>query len=283
MAAWLNLIGNVVIIGTGGVVRLTASGLGCPTWPTCSSASWVPTSELSGHSLIEFANRMMSPVLGVLAVLLVVLAYRTRPAIRSVRTLSLVVLGGVLVQAVVGGITVLTGLNAAIVGFHFLCSSALVGVSAAILVRAGTGDGARALGVPGWLLGLANAATVVLAAVLVLGVMTTARGPHSGDQSVVRDGAGWQVLVTVHGIATALLVVLVVAIAVASLTTAVPAGFRNGAIAFVLLLLAQAAVGLVQAATGIPAALVAIHMVLSALLVAVATTTLLSAKRVVDA
>lgn len=123
----INLVVEVGIVLTGGLVRLTGSGLGCPTWPQCVPGSYVPTIEQAEgfHKFIEFGNRTLTGVVGIAALVLLIALYlgaRDRPElIRG----TWVVLGGVAAQAIVGGITVLTGLNPWIVGFHFLCSMVL--------------------------------------------------------------------------------------------------------------------------------------------------------------
>ncbi len=278
MLSWLNLIGNIVIVGTGGAVRLTGSGLGCPTWPQCAADSWIPTQELTSHSVIEFSNRMMSPVLGLLALALVVVAWRVRPVRRDVRILSAVVLGGILAQAIVGGITVLTGLNAAIVGFHFVASAALVGITTALTILIYEPAGERTLSVPRWVAGLTHAMSGVLAVVVVLGVFTTASGPHSGDDTVIRDGTLWQVFVGIHAISAFILMAVTVAIVFAALRLGLPKSYQKPAIALLGVQVVEMIVGITQARLGIPGGLVGIHMVLAAVLVATATATLLRLK-----
>ncbi|MBX3311417.1 MAG: COX15/CtaA family protein [Microbacteriaceae bacterium] len=105
LAAWLNLVGNTLIIGTGGAVRLTGSGLGCPNWPTCTPESWIPTEELSYHSLIEFGNRLMSPVLVILAIFAFVVTWKLRHDRKDSFVHALLIGFGVLLYTV-GGITV---------------------------------------------------------------------------------------------------------------------------------------------------------------------------------
>lgn len=277
--AWLNLVGNIVIIGTGGAVRLTSSGLGCPTWPTCASDSWVPTAELTGHSLIEFGNRLMSPVLGLLALALVIVAWRARQTPRRTKVLSTIILGGILAQAVVGGVTVLTGLNAWIVGFHFVVSAGLVGVATALVYFLGVPHGERVRAVPRWIAGLTHGMTGALAVVVILGVFTTGSGPHSGDDSVIRDAALWQVFVTAHSLAAYVMLASTLAITLFAYRRQAPRHFRSAVSALLATQLIQVGVGIAQARLGIPAGLVAVHMVLAGILVAVGTWTLLATKQ----
>jgi heme a synthase len=140
------LIGNLVlevgIVVTGGLVRLTGSGLGCPTWPQCVPGSFtpVPHQEQGIHKLIEFGNRTLTSVVGIAAVLVILAVWRWAPQRRSLRVLSFLPLLGVFAQALLGGITVLTHLNPATVASHFLLSSLIVLVSALLVHRAGEGD-----------------------------------------------------------------------------------------------------------------------------------------------
>lgn len=261
--AWLNLIGNVLIIATGGAVRLTGSGLGCPTWPMCTDDSFVNTPEMGIHGAIEFGNRTLSPVLGILAILLVLAAWR----LGVLRGLALAVLGGVVLQGVVGGITVITGLNAWIVGFHYLASTALVAVTTAIVVRTTRLPGPRERFLPRWMGALTQVATMLLLLVLVVGVLTTGSGPHSGDASAPRNGFAWDVLAHAHAYAGYALVAALLGL----LVGAARLGDRRFLVSLAAVIAAvgtQVVVGIVQANTGIPPLLVGIHMVLAAVTVA---------------
>lgn len=274
--AWLSMIAEVVIIATGGAVRLTGSGLGCPTWPTCTPDSLIPTAEMGIHGAIEFGNRMMSTVVGLLALILLVLLLRLRRERRDLFVLSAIVMIGVLAQAVVGGITVWTGLNPFIVGFHYMASMVLVCVAASFLVLAYAPPGARVRVVPVWFAGLVHATSFVVAVTVVVGVLTTASGPHSGDENAGRTGFNAELLEHLHAwpaYATGLLT-LVIVIAAAKL--------RLPVLRWTLVLLAvelvQIAVGLYQARNGLPELLVGVHMVLASLLAATMTVVVLSLK-----
>src|SRR5690606_5638194 len=130
---------NILIVITGGVVRLTASGLGCPTWPRCTEESYVPQGALGIHEAIEFGNRMVTFLLAAVAIatFVAVVKHGRRPVVR----LALVIGLGVPAQAVIGGITVLTDLNPWIVAFHLLVSLAMIGVAVLLLRRLREGDG----------------------------------------------------------------------------------------------------------------------------------------------
>ena len=130
---WATLVANIVLVVTGGAVRLTGSGLGCPTWPRCTDESFTPHGALDVHSAIEFGNRMLTFVLVAVAVATFVAAWQTGR--RDLRRLALVLALGIPAQAVIGGITVLTDLNPWIVSFHLLCSLAIIGLAVVFLRR----------------------------------------------------------------------------------------------------------------------------------------------------
>ncbi|MDR7185911.1 cytochrome c oxidase assembly protein subunit 15 [Microbacterium trichothecenolyticum] len=277
--AWLSFIAEVTIIGTGGAVRLTGSGLGCPTWPTCTPESLVPTHEMGIHGLIEFGNRTMTGLVGIIAAIVLVLVLKLRHERRDLYVLAVVVLGGVAAQAIVGGITVLTGLNPFIVGFHYVSSLALVCVTAAFLVRMSQPAGPRTLVVPRWHAVLAHVTTLAMALTIAFGVLTTGAGPHSGDADAGRNGFNAELLEHVHAWPGYALFALTVAL--------VFAGWRARAAAPALLRwtvillgveLVQIAVGLYQARNGLPELAVGVHMVLAALAAAAMTTVVLHLK-----
>ncbi len=276
IAAWLSFLAEVIIIGTGGAVRLTGSGLGCKEWPLCTPESLLPTEELGIHGAIEFGNRTMTGVVGILALLVMLFVIRYRAKRRDLWVLSLVVLGGVVAQAFVGGITVWTGLNPLIVGFHYVASLLLVCVSAAFLVRMHETPGARAWAVPAWFrLGI-HLTGLALALTIAFGVLTTGSGPHSGDENVVRDGFDATFLAHVHSWPGYVLVALLVALTVAALVLCLrPARWL---LALTAVVAVQIAVGVWQAREGLPELLVGIHMVLAALSAAAYTVVVLRLK-----
>ncbi|MEW1708198.1 COX15/CtaA family protein [Microbacterium sp. NPDC089190] len=274
--AWLSFIAEVLIIGTGGAVRLTGSGLGCPTWPRCTPDSLVNTPEMGIHGIIEFGNRTLTGLVGILALAVVVLVWRMRHERRVLFVLSLIVLGGIIAQAVVGGITVLTGLNPFIVGFHYVASVVLVAVCAAFLVRMYQPAGPRTLSVPRWFAGLVHATTGVLALTIGFGVLTTGAGPHSGDEASVRNGFDAQVLEHVHAWPGYALFALTLVVVVAAWRLRLPV--RRWATALLAVELVQIAVGLYQARNGLPEIAVGTHMVLAALAAATMTVVVLRLK-----
>lgn len=275
--AWLSFVAEVLIIGTGGAVRLTGSGLGCPTWPRCTPDSLVNTPEMGIHGVIEFGNRTLTGLVGILALAVVVLVWRMRHERRVLFVLSLVVLLGIVAQAVVGGITVLTGLNPFIVGFHYVASVSLVAVCAAFLVRMYQPAGSRTLAAPRWFAGLVHATTAILALTIVFGVLTTGAGPHSGDEASIRNGFDAQLLEHVHAWPGYALFALTLVVVVIAWRLRLPV--RRWATALLAVELVQIAVGLYQARNGLPELAVGTHMVLAALAAATMTVVVMRLKQ----
>ena len=182
-----NVVAEVLIIVTGGIVRLTGSGLGCPDWPTCAQGSLTPiAAQAEGfHKFIEFGNRTLTGVLIVIAVLALWAVTTLLPHRRQLHLLGWAMIVGILIEAVVGGITVWTGLNPVIVAFHFLATIVLVAIATAMLRGAEDGNDVdartRTLLVPAITARLAWLTYAVGMLVLVLGTVVTGSGPHSGD------------------------------------------------------------------------------------------------------
>lgn len=278
--AWLSFLAEVTIIGTGGAVRLTGSGLGCPTWPTCTAESLVPTPEMGIHGLIEFGNRTMTGLVGIIAAIVLVLVLKIRRERRDLYVLAVVVLGGVAAQAIVGGITVLTGLNPFIVGFHYVCSLALVCVTAAFLVRMSQPAGPRVLAVPRWQATLTHVTTLAMALTIAFGVLTTGAGPHSGDADAGRNGFNAELLEHVHAWPGYALFALTLILVVAAWRTRSDAPLLlRWTIALLGVELVQIGVGLYQARNGLPELAVGIHMVLAALAAATMTVVVLHLRK----
>ncbi|WP_240696526.1 heme A synthase [Cellulomonas sp. HD19AZ1] len=298
-----NLVAQILIVVTGGAVRLTGSGLGCSTWPQCEPGQFAPVfhDEMGIHPIVEFGNRTLTGVLVVLAVAVALLAGRDRARTSTYRAWAWAPIVGVAIQAVVGGITVLVELHPLVVGSHFLISMVLVAVSAWLLVRTREGDGPATPVVDARVRTLTRVLAAVGVVVLVLGVVVTGAGPHSGDDEVgYRFAVDPYATARVHALAVwafvgTLLVVL--ALLARARRTAQPAYDRvdgvtqpargvapvaapePGAVARplragVLLLvvtLAQGLVGYVQLFTGLPIALVNLHMLGAAGLTAMLT------------
>src|SRR5450759_2400992 len=177
------VVALAAIVVTGGAVRLTGSGLGCSTWPQCEPGHFTPElhAATSFHQQIEFGNRIVTVLLSAIVITVAVRVVSLSGRSRTLRLLGLVPLAGVLAQAVIGGVSVLAGLNPAIVGSHLLISMALVAVAVLLLVRYGEGDGHPVALVPAADRRLSWLAGAVAVVVLTLGVVMTGSGPHSGS------------------------------------------------------------------------------------------------------
>jgi cytochrome c oxidase assembly protein subunit 15 len=265
-----NLVFEVLIVVTGGLVRLTGSGLGCPSWPECVPGSYVPVREQAEgfHKFIEFGNRTLTGAVGLLALAAVVAIVRWAGSRRDLLWPAGVVLVGVAVQAVIGGITVRTGLHPATVATHFLVSMVLIAASALVVAKAAEPPGRRELDVHPLLVRLAAAACVVAAVVLALGTVVTGSGPHSGDaDEPARFGFDPRTISWLHADAVMLFIGLVVAVWVgARLTGRSPAPSRAWAVVLAVTLL-QGLLGYTQYLTGLPEVLVLLHMLGASLLV----------------
>jgi len=274
--AWATLVANIVIVVTGAAVRLTASGLGCPTWPRCTAESFVPHGELGIHGVIEFGNRMVTFVLAAVAVATFVVALRIgrRSVVRLTFLLGLVVPA----QAMIGGVTVLTGLNPWVVAFHLLVSMAIIGLAVLLLRRLYEGDGPATPTVSVTARRLVVATFATAWAVLYVGTVVTGSGPHAGDVDAPRNGLDPQLLSHVHAALVYLLVALTVAVLVAFHRTGAPAFARRAAAGLLVLELLQGGVGFVQYFTDLPEVLVGVHL-LGAALVSASVTWLLLATR----
>ena len=146
VVAWASLVSQIVIIGTGGAVRLTGSGLGCPTWPRCTEDSFISTPEMGIHGIIEFGNRLLTFVLAIIAIAMFVLLLRLRKERPELFRLSILLGLGIPGQAVIGGVTVLTNLNPYVVGLHYVLSLVLVVLASVLLYRVRRGPQAGLLG-----------------------------------------------------------------------------------------------------------------------------------------
>jgi heme a synthase len=278
-----NLVAEIGIVVTGGLVRVTGSGLGCPTWPECVDGSITPTVEQAQgfHKYIEFGNRTLTGVLAVLAVATVLAVFRWAPR-RPMKVAALVVLGGVVGQAVLGGFTVLLGLHPATVATHFLVSMGLVVASSYLWFARHESAAAAVPLVPPLVTRLARVTCGVGAVVLTLGTVVTGSGPHSGDaDEPARFGFDARTVSWLHADVVMLFLGLVVATWLAARLTsadAVPGPAR----AWLVVLgvsLAQGLIGYVQYFTDLPQALVMAHMLGASLLVVALTSGMLALRR----
>lgn len=257
--ALAGVVANTAIVVTGGAVRLTASGLGCPDWPTCSSGGLVTRPENGAHGLIELGNRLLTYVL--LIVVVAVLVAVVRAGRRDLRPLAILGVLGIPAQAVLGGITVRTGLNPWTVGAHFLLSSVLIALATLLWLRV---DPAPVSHVPPVLRNASRGLLGVVAAVLVVGVVVTGSGPHSGDLKTGRNGLDPAAISQLHADLVFALVGLTIGLLVAFLATGAQQAARATAV-LLGVVLAQGLIGFVQYWTDLPALLVALHMLGSCL------------------
>ena len=274
----INLIANIGIIVTGGAVRLTGSGLGCPNWPQCTDDSYVPHSELGIHGAIEFGNRMLTFVLVavVVACWLSARAARATTGDRTPTRLATVIALGVPTQAVIGGVSVLMDLNPWVVALHLMVSLVMVTLCVFLLaaVRPERFYHPRGSTLRGWIL----ATYAVTWATLYLGTVVTGSGPHAGDEDARRNDLDSELVAHVHAFAVYVLVLMTVIVIVLAARRR-DDFVRRTASVLLLVEVAQGVVGVVQLSTGLPTLLVGIHLLGAALIVAAATRMLISSTR----
>ncbi|MEZ2389957.1 heme A synthase [bacterium RCC_150] len=273
--AMLSLIGQIVLVVTGGAVRLTSSGLGCPTWPRCTNGSLINTPEMGIHGFIEFGNRLLTFVLAAVAVLTLIYLWNLRKERRDLFLLALGLLASIPAQAIIGGITVLSNLNPWVVGLHFLVSMALV-VFATLLVNRAYGRTGRFITralapIPG-ALGPIMAAVVVFSAIAVcLGVVVTGAGPHAGDANAPRNDLDWDLFSHIHAVPAYLITAGTLFAVYLVLRQGIRGPFRTASFLLLGVTVLQAVIGFTQYYNGIPALLVGTHMLGAALLMSAAT------------
>ncbi|WP_341951876.1 COX15/CtaA family protein [Salinibacterium sp. TMP30] len=276
-----SLVIQILIVATGGAVRLTGSGLGCPTWPLCTDASLVATPEMGLHGAIEFGNRLLSILVGFVAILMVLMLVRLRRERRDLMSLALIILGGTVLQGLIGGLSVRVQLDPSIVGVHFAISAILVAVSAALVYKVWTGPLGVQREVSRPIVILTHVTSLLVGVTVVAGILTTGAGPHAGDDGSARNGLDANILQHVHSwpgyalIAATLLLVVILVIK----------GHRrimNFAILLLALEIVQALVGVIQSRTGLPILLVGIHMVIACAIAAAMTVVVLSLRSTTD-
>ncbi len=252
---------------TGAIVRVTASGLGCPTWPQCFPGSFTPVAVSAVpriHQAVEFGNRMVT-FLVVLTAALAVLAVTRARRRAEVQVYAWLMPASTVVQAVIGGITVLTGLLWWTVALHLLASMTMVWLAVLLFVKIGEpDDGVSRLLVPKPLRWLTVLSAMALAAVLVTGTLVTAAGPHAGDTSPTRTvpRLGIEITTLVHAHSSLLIgyLALLVGLGFGLLAVSAPRPVLVRLAVLIGLAVAQGLVGTVQYFTGVPAALVAAHV-----------------------
>ena len=281
LAAWTTFVVQILIVVTGGAVRLTASGLGCPTWPTCTEDSLVNTPEMGIHGIIEFGNRLLTFLLVIVAIVTFALVFRMRKSRRDFFWLTLLIGLGIPAQAVIGGISVLMQLNPYVVGLHFIVSIVMIVLSTVLVFRVYNGNAPRT-----WILspsGLSLPRIVWLAAVfqivtIILGILTTGSGPHAGDADAPRNGLDGGILQSLHSYPAYVAVGLTL-LTIAMASRARQLAERNALLILLAVNVAQIVVGIVQSRTGLPPLLVGIHMLLACLVAAGTTNALLNLRK----
>ena len=260
------LVTSVLIVLGGVTVRVTGSGLGCPTWPTCTETSLGATPELGIHGAIEFGNRLITGLLIVAVGFAIVTARLQRPRDRTLTRLAWSMFWLVIANAIAGGFTVWFELNPWMVATHFVLAMGLLACATFTWHRArwngGSGERpsstARALA---WAL-LASTGALILA-----GTVVTGSGPHAGDSAEVpRMGFDWTTVTFVHGALAAVVLLLAAALAF-RLRTEAGGRLALGRVGvFLLVMVVQLAIGTVQSLIGLPELLVAVHVLFAALI-----------------
>ncbi|MEU2250709.1 COX15/CtaA family protein [Streptomyces sp. NPDC019224] len=265
-AAMSAVVMAVVIVVTGGAVRLTGSGLGCPTWPKCTDESLTTTSAMGFHGAIEFGNRMLTYVLCAAVGWAIIAARSAKPWRRGLTLLGWVQFWIVMGNAVLGGIVVLVGLNPYTVAAHFLLSTALLTVALMTWQRAREGDEAPRPLVGKAVAQLARLLAVAAGLLIAVGTVVTGAGRHAGDSSDVhRIPLDWKLVTQLHADLAWVVVALTVALWFVLKAVDAPIGPLHRARELFLILLAQGIVGYVQYFTDTPEILVGVHMLGSCL------------------
>jgi len=276
--AWASLVSQILIVVTGGLVRLTGSGLGCPTWPKCTEDSFVTVPEMGWHGIIEFGNRLLTFVLIIIALFTFIVVRRTLRDLRKGLTWPALLLGlGIIAQALLGGLTVLTGLNSWVVGTHFLLSGVLISIAAVLVwrvyspVHSPLSYTAVRMAWPIFLVGWVT---------VVIGVIVTGAGPHAGDATTPRNGFDLEIWQHYHSWPAYIMTGLV-AIALALVWLKLDTHkLENPAVRSLGILLGvsvlQAILGVVQSNLGVPALMAGAHMFGAAVIIALLTFQLLA-------
>ena len=277
-----NLVAQTGIVLTGAIVRLTSSGLGCPTWPECVAGSISPTSQQteSWHKYVEFGNRLLTFVLLIVALLAIVAIWqhnRARAAAgltkrRSLIFLAVGSLAGIFAQAILGGITVLTGLHPLTVAAHFMVSIGLITLAQILLTKSKEADDAPVVSLVPKAIAIGMRVHIWLAlSLLAVGTLVTGSGPHAGDTAeIVRLNFDERTISSIHADIVFLFVGLTIGLLIALAATNSSANIIRCAWIVLAICIVQGIIGYTQYFTGLPWALVTVH-VLGACLLWIAT------------
>jgi len=260
------LILQAALVVTGGAVRLTGSGLGCPTWPECTPGSYTPVpkqAEGQLHAWIEFGNRLLTFLLLLVALIALVIALRVSKGLRnksSIRSLALGQVLGIFGQGILGGITVLTDLNPIPVAAHLLLSMILISGAASlrfIIVGLETKQTDTTQ------ITLIRSQVFITAAVLILGTIVTGSGPHAGDEKTKRFSFDPRSVSVLH--ADFVIILSVITVILWLLTKSLKGVIYRRNNILLLVIFMQGVIGYVQYFTGLPELLVGFHLLGSTL------------------
>jgi cytochrome c oxidase assembly protein subunit 15 len=276
--AWASLASQILIVVTGALVRLTGSGLGCPTWPRCTEDSFVTVPEMGWHGIIEFGNRLLTFVLIIIALLTFIVVRRTAKSLRYGLTWPALLLGlGIIAQALLGGLTVLTGLNPWVVGAHFLVSGVLISFASVLVwrvyspVHSPLSYTAVLLAWPIFVVGWVT---------VIVGVVVTGAGPHAGDANTPRNGLDLELWQHYHSYPAYLMTALIAWATVATWISLGKSAPTNPAFKSLSILLgvslSQAVLGIVQSNLAVPALLAGLHVFGAAVITSLLTFQLLA-------
>ncbi|MEO7121920.1 MAG: COX15/CtaA family protein [Lacisediminihabitans sp.] len=255
------LIVSILIIFTGGVVRVTGSGLGCPTWPSCNPGSLPPTGVMGIHGIIEFSNRVFSAFIAVPVAWVIIAARLQKPRERSLTRLAWSQFWLVVANAIAGGVTVLAGLNAWVVAMHFVLAIALLTTTTLTWHRVHEKTQTVPVDVMPIARKLSWAIVAVSLVLILVGTLVTGSGPHSGDSAEVkRMPLDWTAVTIIHGLLGTAVLVLAIVLWMALRKDSGAALARSRVVLFIAVVVIQAAIGVTQALDGLPDLLVAIHL-----------------------
>lgn len=260
------VIAQVLIVVTGGIVRVTGSGLGCPTWPRCTEESFSPVAD-EVTMWIEFSNRLIAlGLVGLCVASLIVLVRRGDAVLTAWAAAQL---GGVVAQAVLGGISVLVDLHPLVVAAHLLVSAFLIYAAVTIKVGAESAQGLASASADRRSQMLASAVLATGLVVMIAGALVTASGPYAGDPGAERLGLNEPLSIRFHAVAAVALLGLLVVAAHSLARAHHGPDVRAALVAALGLIVAQLAVGTGQTTAGRPAWAVVVHLLIAAALAAI--------------